>query len=289
MFLNVFGRYLVDEGKLTEEQFAVVKESQKQTRVKLGLIAVSEKLIDEKQAEEINRKQAVMDKRFGDIAVELGYLTGDQVSMLLDLQGNAYMVFCQTVTDKEYMTLVEIESALKSFAAVYSMTDDDIEAFKSDDFDKIVPLFIPGDDCNVKDLICVAVRTLNRLISTDISIKPGKLYESYNASKSACQSLEGDKTVITAFSGDDAGILYIAEKYAMDSFDAVDEDALDSVAEFINIVNGLYATSLSYQRVSVEMMPPNLYPESHEYAGSHVYVIPLMIENSEVDLIITEI
>lgn len=56
--------------------------------VKLGLIAVSEKLLTQEQADKINRKQALEDKRFGDIAVEMGYLTESQVSRLLQLQGN---------------------------------------------------------------------------------------------------------------------------------------------------------------------------------------------------------
>ena len=37
--------------------------------------------------------EAIMDKRFGDIAVEKGYLTSEQVSRLLGMQGNQYLSF----------------------------------------------------------------------------------------------------------------------------------------------------------------------------------------------------
>ena len=105
MFDQIFGNFLVETGKITKEQLADVIAYESTVRVKLGLIAVAEKLLTNEQADEINQLQAIMDKRFGDIAVEKGYLTEDQVSNLLKKQGNIYMVFVQTLIDKKLMTL----------------------------------------------------------------------------------------------------------------------------------------------------------------------------------------
>lgn len=74
---------MVQAGKLSQEKLDAVIEYESSVRVKLGTIAVAEKLMTDKQAEEVNQLQAVMDKRFGDIAVEKGYLTDDQVGQLL--------------------------------------------------------------------------------------------------------------------------------------------------------------------------------------------------------------
>ena len=41
--------------KISNDDFSKIKDTMKTTRVKLGLIAVSEKLLTEKQSEEINR------------------------------------------------------------------------------------------------------------------------------------------------------------------------------------------------------------------------------------------
>ena len=71
----ILGNYLVGSGKLTEEQLEVVVGQLDKIRVKLGLIAVAEGMMTLAQADEVNRLQSVMDKRFGDIAVEKGYLT----------------------------------------------------------------------------------------------------------------------------------------------------------------------------------------------------------------------
>lgn len=75
MFDHIFGKYLVQAGKLTQDSLEEVIKYESSVRVKLGTIAVAEKLMTDKQAEEVNQLQAVMDKRFGDIAVEKGYLT----------------------------------------------------------------------------------------------------------------------------------------------------------------------------------------------------------------------
>ena len=72
MFGHFFGNYLVKNGVITEEQLQEVLEIQKTSRVKMGLIAVSEKMLTARQTYEINMLQVTLDKRFGDIAVEKG-------------------------------------------------------------------------------------------------------------------------------------------------------------------------------------------------------------------------
>ena len=112
MFANIFGNYLVKKKIITEDEYLTIKFDIDKTRVKLGLIAVSEKLMTNEQADEVNQKQQKFDKKFGDIAVSMGYLTEVQVERLLTLQGNEYMRFCQSAVDKEILTLEQIEGAL---------------------------------------------------------------------------------------------------------------------------------------------------------------------------------
>lgn len=289
MFLNLFGEYLVGEGLINEDQFTKIKEAQNKTRVKLGLIAVSEKMLTEKQADEVNRKQAVMDKRFGDIAIELGYLTGDQVSKLLDLQGNAYMRFCQTANDLDILSLADIEKALEAYCGKYGFSAENKEKFKADDIDGIIPLFLDGIDKDTVDLVAVAVRTINRLISTDLSIGTAKKVDEYTCDYVAYQGMSGDFNILTAFSGSVEGVLKIADSFAGETFEQVDEDALDSVGEFINIVNGLYATALSYRKVKVELLAPHLVSTSSTLPDGPKVVVPLKIENKSVELVINVI
>ena len=288
MFTNVFGNFLVTNNYISKEQLLEIKNAQKETRVKLGLIAVSERLLTDAQAVEINRKQAVMDKRFGDIAVELGYLTEEQVSRLLGLQGNPYMQFSQAMTDKGFMALTQIEEALASFQKENGFTATDMDAFKSGDIDRIIPLFLPVlPKEEAKELIEVSIRTVNRLISSDIAMKKAYITDKAEFANGAMQSMEGDYGVSTAFVGNGDSLLAIADAYAGENFGTVDMDALDSVGEFINVINGLFATSLSYKKVSVELMPPVFMEDKANLTGSGICVVPLEIDQKEVFLVVS--
>ena len=79
----LLGNHLVQSGKLSAEQLTAVISKMDEVRVKLGLLAVAEGMMTIEQADEVNRFQATMDKRFGDIAVEKGYLTEELISNLL--------------------------------------------------------------------------------------------------------------------------------------------------------------------------------------------------------------
>ena len=111
MFGQLFGKYLVKENILDEETLNKILSAQLQIRVKLGVIAVADKLLTTEQADEINRIQQQEDKRFGDIAIEKGWLTDAQISELLEKQGNPYMQFYRSLLKTaalRYLRLMDI-------------------------------------------------------------------------------------------------------------------------------------------------------------------------------------
>ena len=288
MFANIFGNYLVRKKIITEDEYISIKMQLDKTRVKLGLIAVSERLMTEEQADEVNFKQQMMDRRFGDIAISLGYLTPVQVERLLALQGNQYMRFCQSAIDKEILTLEQIEGALDYFKKENGFTFADMESVKSGDVDRILPLFLPDiPDGPVMDLLGVTFRCINRLASDDISLRRGYTTSNFQTGAVAMQEIIGDYNVINAFSGDDKGILAIAEAFAKEFFDSVDIIALDSVGEFINISNGLFATAMSHKGMELNLKPTVLSKDPVEINGSLVIVIPIFINQQPLDWVIS--
>lgn len=288
MFANIFGNYLVKKKSITADEFLSIKMLLDRTRVKLGLIAVSEKLMTPEQAEEVNRKQQQQDRKFGDIAVSLGYLSDVQVERLLALQGNEYMRFCQCAVDKEILTLEQIESSLEYYKKENGFTFSDMEDIKSGDVDRILPLFLPElPDGPILDLMAVTFRCINRLASDDISLKRGYKTSNYGTGAVAMQEIVGDYKVRMAFSGDDKGILAIAEAFAKQFFDAVDINALDSVGEFINICDGLFTTEMSAKGMELNLMPPVLSKDPIDINGSLVVVVPIFINQQPLDWIVS--
>jgi len=159
MVSGIIGNYLIEKGILTRQQLDEATEEQHKTRVKLGLIAVAEGLMTVEEADIVNMLQTAMDKRFGDIAVEKGYLTEGQVEALLKKQGNAYLAFAQALENLDMMTFTDLEEHLTEFQQENQFTASDIEDLKSDDADHIIRVFIDNSCQQYMPLVSIAFRT----------------------------------------------------------------------------------------------------------------------------------
>lgn len=287
MFDQIFGNYLVQAGKLSSEKLDEVIEYESKVRVKLGTIAVAEKLMTEKQAEEVNQLQAVMDKRFGDIAVEKGYLTDDQVGQLLKKQGNAYMIFVQTLIDNNVLTMEEIEALLKQYQDDNGFTHSDMDDLVSGDIERIVKLFLPSNT-DLHDRLCgIAIRTLIRLINSGAYVSKAFLVDQIVADNFAMQPINGDHDIISGFAGCKDSLLAIANPFAGEEFEEVDLDALDAVGEFTNCINGLFASEMSKEGVDIDMLPPEFFDHSVTISGEQFCVFPITIGYNVINFILS--
>mgnify|MGYP003289003913 FL=1 len=253
----ILGNYLVETGQITNEQLTDTLMKQDSVRVKLGLIAVAEGMMTLAQTEEVNRLQAVMDKRFGDIAVSKGYLTDDQIGKLLKKQGDAYMTFIQTLVDSGYMTMIEVDNLLESFRMAKGFSNSEIDALKSDEVERIVPLYIPEAGKKFTDIIVICVRTLIRLLDRRVYVGNAQMVHAFPAEGQVSQSLIGPDGIISCFSELDGALLNLARVFGQEEFDQLDMDALDAAGETLNCINGLYASAESRNGTFLELMPPD--------------------------------
>ena len=286
MVSSIVGSYLVDKGLITAEQLSDLMVEQQKVRVKLGLIAVAEGLMTQDQAEKVNALQAVMDMRFGDIAVSKGYLTDGQVEALLKKQGNAYLAFAQALENQQLMTVDQLEQYMVDFQHENQWTASDIDDLKSDDVDRILPLYMPTYCEKYAGVAGTAVRTLMRCI--DNNVYPGKavLAEAYDVDNCAVQYVEGNPSVTCCMAGNGDALLPVASIFGKEDFEAVDADALDAIGELLNCINGLYASALSKDGVSMELCPPEYYTEAKSVQAEQMLVLPLYIKDRQINFIV---
>lgn len=83
MFCQLFGKFLIEKEIIDRDKYKSIMERLAESRAKLGVIAVADGIITEKQANEINHLQTTKDARFGEIAVGEGYMTEEQLDALL--------------------------------------------------------------------------------------------------------------------------------------------------------------------------------------------------------------
>ena len=286
MFSQFFGHYLVENQKITAEQFSSCMNYIKANRVKLGLIAESEGLLTSSQVMELNYLQVQSDERFGDLAVKKGYLTESDVNYLLGLQSNPYLLFVQALDENGCLTHDEIDYNLTAFQKENDFSNSIMKAIRDANIEGMLPAFVHVDDKRYLDLIGLALRNVIRFINTYLRIAPGEFVSGEAPHYAAFQHTIGDYSCMLGFTGENDDILMMADGYAKEEFGTVDEDALDSIAEFTNCVNGLYAAELSFQNISMDMMPPKLsFDEPIDVKGEY-YSLPIFLEGKQCNLII---
>ncbi len=256
MVENILGKFLLESGRIDEQKFHQVLKTQDDTRVKLGLIAVAEGMMTLDQTNEVNILQSAMDQRFGDIAVAKGYLTDDQVQYLLKKQGNPYMTFIQTLVDLGVIEMSELDSVIEEFRVKSGFTAEQLDAFKSGDVNKIVPLFLP-EECNrYSTIICTVVRTLIRLVNRNAYVGRAEVVSEFPDKDQVNQSLTWDEGIVDCFSEGTGGLIDLCSVFAHEEFTVLDEDSLDAAGELLNCINGLHVSALSRRGIFLEINPP---------------------------------
>ena len=171
MFGQLFGKYLVKENILDEETLNKILSARLQIRVKLGVIAVADKLLTTEQADEINRIQQQEDKRFGDIAIEKGWLTDAQISELLEKQGNPYMQFLQVLVENSSIKISKIDGYIDDFQKELGLNDEQMAALKKDDVDGVVGAFTKDAQGYAAKIASLVLRNITRFVSNNYYIE----------------------------------------------------------------------------------------------------------------------
>ena len=278
MVSSIVGNYLVDHGIISFEQFMDLLAEQQKVRVKLGLIAVAEGLMTQDEADRVNNLQAVMDKRFGDIAVEKGYLTDGQVEALLKKQGNAYLAFAQALENQQLLTVEQLEQYMIDFQRDNNLTLSDMEDLKSDDVDRIIPLYMPTGYDKYLNAAGTALRTIMRCVDNEIYPEKAYITEKCEGENAATQYMDGEQSVTCGMIGKGQALLPVASIFGKEQFSEVNEDALDAIGELLNCINGLYASALSQSGVSMVLYPPQFSASISGIEGKEMLVLPLHIK-----------
>ena len=192
----------------------------------------------------------------------------------------------QGLEENGIMSREEIETALDAFQKENGFSDEILKAIQDGNIEGMIPAFVDAKDSRYQSLIGLTLRNIVRFVSSYIRIEKGQFVTSHSAKYIAYQHTTGDYDGFLGFTCDDDSILALADGYAKETFDTVDEDALDSVCEFTNCVNGLYATELSYQDTTIDMQPPEFKFDSSIDGEGEFYVLPVYIDGKHSDLIV---
>ena len=285
MFNQIFVSYLTGKNTVSKEQAKEVLEVQKNTRIRIGVLAVEEKLMTPEQVEQVNGLQASKNMRFGDIAVDEGYLTKEQLGSLLTKQPREHIILKQILCDRKYIDSEKFDTALNDFKSELGVCGGEFEKLLDNDIAAYIS-HIGKIDCNdlilseyTKLFTAYIIRFIDRDVfvkeAVKINIKPG-IYKF-----AVGQNVTGGASVTLMFASDELNAAQkFAETYAKFTFDdeaTREEDTQDAVKEFLNCVSGLLISELSNSgKMELDLKVPEYYP-SGELSFGETVVLPLSV------------
>lgn len=275
MINRLFGNYLVEKQILTQNQLDDLLPVQKDFKAEVATIAVINKILSSAAALDLLRQLDQGNERFGDAAIEAGYLSDEKLDEILTYQMNTFMKFVQSLLDRGVFSLEQVNPFLDEFQRLGGYTDAQISSLIHDDLEECIYIFVPLKSERLKEFALTLVRTIRRLLDSDAYLDKAYTARSLQLDKYAFQVIVGDMHMKVYISAPGDGLLAIANHFAEDTYDAVDEDALDNVGEFINCVNGLFATNLSYDDITIDMNSPEYSVDGPFISNEKLYVIPI--------------
>ena len=288
MFNQIFVPYLVEKNIITAAQAQEVLEIQKNTRIRIGVLAEEENLMTASQVNEVNNLQATQNKRFGDIAIEKGYLSKEQLESLLGKQPREHIILKQILGDKQYLDADEVDKYLRDFKVSLGVRDEVFEKLQDNDVDTFVTYIalMDNEDIIMQTFARLFINTIIRLVDREVTVDevyPAKLDLVKVLVK---QNTIGDARVTFAYSAADTITAKgLAEGFAKFGFDEFDEDAQDSMQEFLNCVSGLVISELANNGImDLDLEPPLYYDEFS--VDCDTIVLPLSISVGALNIFI---
>ena len=250
MLSQYFAQYLLNNNYLTVEQVKDLLEDEKKSRVKVGILAINKGLMTAEEVKRVHQLQCSVDKKFGEVAIDAGYLTVEQLTDLLNTQDSENLNFGQAAIDKDYITLEQLEEALNNYKDDNHLAiKETIGSYADINFAQI------GEAKEVYfEYVELFLRAVVRFLDTNHLITSQKQDGSKNTWM-VKQTLVGDVSLYTAMFLSDEVLIEMARRYSGEDITTVDELALDSVAEFLNVDNGLFAVNLSDRGIEIDLQP----------------------------------
>lgn len=260
MFSQYFGQYLLNREIVSSESLLKALETQQETHVKLGVLAMGAGLLTAAQVEEIHREQTRQDKMFGEIALEKGYLTKSQLDELLSSQKKGHLLLGQALIDARALTLDQLAKALHDYQNEYSFSDEEFASVQEGKVELLLEkaLKLNPEEENFNNYIYLFARNLVRFVDSQawLSIEHGDGENELTGEWVVEQQIKGPFSLATFIMGSEKAFIELASRFAGDKIETMEELGQAAVSEFLNLHNGVFLVNMSNQGIELRLQPP---------------------------------
>ena len=292
MFTQFFGNFLLNQNLVANWQLSEALELQKDTKLKLGVLAINAGFMTADQVNTVHSAQQRMDKRFGDIAVEMRFVTHDQIETLLNTQKTGHLLLGQALVDKGYMTNGQFEKALNDYKKLYSINDKDFSDVQNGKIEQVIKTFYHFNNFKYAkvftEYVSLMFKNIIRFIGDDFSPLEPVTTNEFEAGWTATQTIKGKYNIFTAIDGNEEAFIEFSSRFAGEKFIDIDEYSQASVAEFLNLHNGLFTVNISNeQQAELELAPQTVQNNKIIKTSSEMFCMPICFPFGTINILLS--
>lgn len=254
-----FAQYLLNEGILQEKQLLPLLHKAMVAVPGTPVLALYQGIMT---ASQIVSLESSNDEDFAVKAQEKGLLTKSQLLNMHQAIIGRDVRFAQVLLDEQLMDYEGLSQALQQSDGLEP--NPVVAAIQSVKIDEI------GTDMEFYgEYVNAFFRSLLRFMDTNAVVVPEKtLFHNAEETYAVSQRLSGDLSLAAGIMAQENVFLEMARRYSHEDIPLMDDLAVDSIAEFLNVMNGLFAVNLSKRDMDVDLEMPrsacNVHPD-----GSH--------------------
>ena len=254
-----FAQYLLNAGFLAEDQLLPLLRQATDAVPGTPLLALHQGIMTAAQIASVGSGS---DEEFAVRAQERGLLTKSQLVNMHQAIAGRDACFAQVLLDSQLVDYAKLEHAFRQ--CELAEPNPVVAAVESARIHEI------GQDMAFYgEYVDAFFRSLLRFMDTDAVVVPeSTLLHIAEETYAVSQRLSGDLNLAAGIMADERVFLEMARRYSHEDIELVDDLAVDSIAEFLNVMNGLFAVNLSQRDMDVDLEMPrsacNVRPD-----GSH--------------------
>ena len=292
MFTQFYGNYLLNEHLVTPEQLVDALQEKKNTRLKLGVLAINAGYMNATQVEKAHMEQTKRDMRFGDLCVELGFLTEAQVDELLGTQKVGYLLLGQALVDKGYIDNATFESSINAYKTKYALSDADIVDGTAAKISSLINSLCDFSSTDNEELytefVSLLFNNLIRFVGDDFTpLEPLSVIKATDDTYQTTQGITGPFEAETSIIADKDVMITFASRYADEELTAFDEYVSAAACDFINLHNGLFTVNVSNSKELELRLTPPMTEKGIADTDKKMFILPVCYPFGTVSFTIT--
>lgn len=262
-----FAQYLLNEGFINDDEAGRLLRASTEKKAGISLSALRSGMISPEHLETLAARDG---EEFLHAAAKNGMLSAAQVEELRSSISDDDLNFAQVLLDENRADVRKIKEL---FDACDALEASPVRQVVLDKAAK-AELFMEAD--RYADFSELFVRSFKRFMQTPVIVKADEpITESAELSHIVSQRLLGDVTMVTGIHAQDDVFLEMARRFSGEDITEVDELTVDSLCEFLNVINGLFAVDVARQELEIDLDAPRVAENS--YADGNLQLV-LLIE-----------